>query len=349
MKKYIAIIVVIISLVANQATAQSVNLESTFSADTAKTQLSCQRVEVATKNFTLKYDYKVNGRDVLGIIVPKIYGDSTFNLSGVFVKLGDGGLKDQYVFGTWITKRFGKVKTLLELDRITSQTDKPWDCFGARISYSSFTAEFYAMALHPLVGQGLTKTDIYYRWIAFHPQHAFAAVGLLDKDYWGFVGTRNLKNFGTFSFFNYQTKTGNYWFKSQTAFGEINQDFFSLDNYLVATSYLVVPVFYYKHFSPICAKGEYSIKIEGRRTGNVSNFELMFGKSVANDFIRIAVGTNSEVKKNSIPDANAKTSVRIAPSFEAYKVWKFNGFKQTLELRYDVLIKTFSAYIITNF
>lgn len=347
MKKLIAIIVVILCLVANQATAQSVNLESTFSADTAKTQLSCQRVEVVAKNFTLKYDYKLNGRDVLGIIVPKIYGDSTFNWSAMAVKVGDGGLKDQYVIGTWITKKFGKLKTILEFDRISSQTGKPWDCIGARVSYGNFTAEAY-VGLHPAFVEKLTKQDIYYRWIAFHPKNAFVAVGKLDKDLWGFAGTRNLKNFGNFTFFNYQ-KNGNYWFKSQTAFGEINQNFYCLDNYLVATSYLVVPIFFYKHFSPICAKGEFSIKAEARRIGSVSNFELMFGKSVANDFIRIAVGTNSEVKKNLVPDANAKTNVCIAPSFEAYRTWKFNGFKQTLELRYDVLCKTFSAYIITNF
>lgn len=318
---------------------QSVNLENSFKVDTLSSQVLTQRIEISTPTISFKYDYKANGRDVLGVIMPKIISDSTSSWGGVILKSGDGNEEDQFAFDTWASKKWGKFSATVELGRIVSPASKPWDFAGTRLSYRNFTTEFYALSYHPMLGEKMTKQDATYGWLAYHPKHAFIAVGKQDRQYWGFVGTKNLKRFGNFTFINYQPETGNFWFRSQSGFGEINQKFFCQDSYVEGTSYMVVPVFYYKHFSPICTKGEYSLKVDGRRTNGVQNYEIMMGKKIGDELLRVAVGINSEYQ----------TDLRLAPSFELYKSWKFNDWQGTVELRYDLLYKTLNGYLIVRY
>ena len=255
MKNIIAIIIVfIICSVSNQVIGQSVNLESTIKADKTGTLLSVQRIEVKSSTLTLKYDYKANGNDVLGIIIPKIWSNSTSCISGMIVKNGDGNSKDQFAFDVYGNKKFGKLAVMLEIGRIVSRASNPGDFIGTRLAHGNFTAEAYIIAKHP-INQRLTKDDLYYAWIAYHPNHAFVALGKQDRQYWGYAGTKGLSRFGNFTFVNYQPETKNFWFKSQTGFGEINQKFFCQENYIVAASYLTIPLFYYLLFSPIVTNG----------------------------------------------------------------------------------------------
>lgn len=339
MKNYFVIIVVLSFFVYSQTFGQSINLESSVKADTAKAQLSVQRIEISGQDVSFKYDYKADGRDVLGLIIPKIVSDSTASWGGLVLKTGDGDSKDQFVFDTWGRKKFGKLSVSIELGRIVSQTNRPWDCIGSRLSYGNFTVEFYELTYHPMLGEKVTKQDANYSWIAYHPTHAFIALGKQDRQYWGFVGTKNLERFGNFTFVNYQPETGNFWFRSQTGFGDINQKFFCQDLYVDGVSYMVVPAFYFKHFSPICTKGDYSLKFEGRRVGDIQNYEMMMGKKVGNEIVRLAAGLNSEYQSN----------LHIAPVFELYKSFKLGDSQQIIELRYDVLYRTFSGYLVIRY
>ena len=340
MKNIIAIIIVfIVCSVLNQVIGQSVNLESTIKVDKTGTLLSIQKVEVKNSTFTLKYDYKANGSDVLGIIIPKIWSNSTSSLSGMIVKNGDGTSKDQFAFDVWGNKKFGKLAVMLEAGRIVSPASKPWDFIGTRLAHGNFTAEAYIIAKHPM-NQRLTKDDLYYAWIAYHPNHAFVALGKQDRQYWGYAGTKGLSRFGNFTFVNYQPETKNFWFKSQTAFGEINQKFFCQENYILATSYLTVPLFYYLHFSPIVTKGTLTIKVEGRQTAGLQNYEVMMGKQLSNNLFGFAVGINSEYNK---------VDLNLSPSFELYKSWKNNIGQCIVELRYDQLHKICSAFLVIKY
>ncbi len=325
--------------ISNQAVAQSANLESTIKIDTSASQVLIQRIEIVTKQVTIKYDYKAKDRDVIGLIFPTIYSDSTTTISGMAVKMGDGDRSDQYVADLWVTKQFGQFKTMLEVGRIVSLEAIPWDYAGTRLSYGNFTVEAYAMGYHP-VTEKLGKNDSYFGWAAFHPQHAFVAVGQQDNGYWFFAGTRNLKDFGSLSFLNYNKANGNFWFRSQNAFGDVNQKFYALDNYIDATSYMVVPIFFYKHFSPIASKGNLAIKVDGRRTNGIQNWELIGSKKIGNDWVRLAAGINSEFKEDKM---------RYAPSFELYKAFTKPYGKFIAELRYDFLYNTFSAYLIVKY
>ncbi len=337
--KNIIIVIISVSLIclAQTIKAQSVNLESSVIADSTKTQISIQRVEITTKFASLKYDYKAGGDDVFGIKVPKIWSNRTASLSGMVVKIGDGDSKDRFVADIWGNKQFGSLSTMLEVGRIVDKNNIPTDYAGARLSFNDLTAEFYALTYHP-ISTGIASKDALYGWVAYHPTHAFIAVGKQDGQDWAFLGTRNLENFGNFNFVNYQPN-GNFWFKSQAGFGHINQKFFAQENYLDATSYLVVPVFFYKHFSPICVKGDYSLKFEGRRIGKTETYEMMFGKKIGDDWLRFAVGLNSE----------HRTNLRTSPSFELYKDWQTKSSQCIFEMRYDLLYQVFSAYLIIKY
>ena len=339
MKNILTIIALIICFVSNQAISQSVDLESTIKSDKTGTLLSVQRIEVTNPTFTLRYDYKLSGNDVLGIIFPKIYSNATSSLSGMIVKNGDGNSNDQFIFDVWGNKKFGKLTTALDLGHIVSRVSKPHYFIGTRLSYGNFTAEGYIVSKHP-INQRLEKTDYYYAWIAYHTTYTFTAFGKQDKQYWGYAGTKGLKHFGNFTFLNYQPETNNFWFKSQTGFGEINQKFFCQENYIVATSYFTVPLFYYLHFSPLVTKGTLTIKVEGRRTAGIQNYEAMLGKQLGNNLLGFAAGINSEYSNKNL---------NLAPSFEIYKTWKNSLGQCIVELRYDQVYKVCSAYLVVRY
>ncbi len=341
MKKLAVIIMMLLIAVGinNQAAAQSANLESTIKIDTSASQVLIQRLEFTTKQVVLKYDYKANDRDVIGLIFPTIWSDSTTSISGMAVKMGDGNRSDQYIADLWVNKQFGQFRAMLEVGRIVSFEAAPWDFAGTRLSYGNFTVEAYAMGYHP-VTEKFNKSDSYFGWVAYHPKHAFVALGQQDNGLWAFAGTRNLKDFGSLSFLNYNKENGNFWFRSQSAFGEVNQNFYDLNTYIDATSYMVVPIFFYKHFSPIAAKGNLAVKVDGRRTNGVQNWELIGSKKIGNDWVRLAAGINSEFKDDK---------VRYAPSFELYKAFNKPYGKFIAEVRYDFLYNTFSAYLIVKY
>ncbi|MFA5163492.1 MAG: hypothetical protein WC441_03100 [Patescibacteria group bacterium] len=344
MKKIISIIISLLSItISGQILGQNINLESTIVADSVSEQISTQRIEVKTDKFSFKYDYKANGRDVIGLIFPAFWADSLSSLNAMIVKIGDNGRDDQFVLDVWAKRRYKNFEATLEAGRMSSQANDPIDYAGARLSRPQLTIEAYGLVYHSLFGEKIGPKYASYAWIAYHPKNFYIALGKQDRDYWAFFGTKNQKHFGNFTFTNYQPKTKNFWWRSQFGWGEINQGFFNQDLYLEGTSYLVVPVFYYKHFSPICAKGEYSLKLEGRRTGSNQTYELMMGKRIGNDIFRLAVGINSSLLEGQ---AN---SLRLAPSFEAYKAWKGKNGQAIVELRYDLLSRIASAYLVFRY
>lgn len=319
------------------AFGQNISLESTGKMDTAVSEVSVQRIEISTERWNFKYDYKKYAVDVLGLGL-NIYADSTTTLSAMVVKMGDHNSEDQYILDAWATKQLGNYNVLLEVGRMISPSAVPWDYAGTRIANHLFTAEVYALGYHSF-NEEWSKDDVVMAWAAFHPKHAFVSVGVSDDQYWAFAGTKNLKHFGSFTFLNWQ-KNGNYWFRTQAGFGDINQGFFSQDLYIEATSYMVVPIFFYKHFSPISTKGTYAVKFDSKRNGACSTHELIMSKKIGTKSLAAAVGINS---------VHEGPTLRLAPSFEVYKDFKTEYGRLTLELRYDMVYHAFSAYTIIKF
>jgi len=318
--------------------AQKVNLESSALVDTSNCQINTQRMEISGDFFNLKYDYKKNSPDAFSLTLPKIFSDSLYNFGVALIKMGDKSSDDRYAIDFFGKFKINQLTTSFELGRIFNQNSIPNDVFGFRISSFVFTGEAYVVTNNSLV-EGINKDDQFYAWLAYHPKNFFISTGIADKQYWLLGGTKSLNSFGNFLLVNYNPENGNFWFRNQSAFGQIDQGFFNQDLYLFATSYLIVPAFHFQHFSPVATKGTYSFKIDGRRTNEVYNCELAMGREVGQNLFRMAVGINSEYKGE----------LRLAPAVEFYKDFKLNSTRSIIELRYDFLYKSLSAYLIFRY
>ncbi len=75
---------------------------------------------------------------------------------------------------------------------------------------------------------------------------------------------------------------------------------------------------------------------EGKKVGKIQNYEVMVSKMLSQNNIGLAFGINSEYG----------SSLKLAPSIEAYKLLKVGGLQSTIELRYDMIYNSFSGYFI---
>ncbi|NCN22285.1 hypothetical protein GW934_02210 [Candidatus Falkowbacteria bacterium] len=337
--KNIVSIIIIILVYAATLKAQTVSLENSFQTNQDGTIVSIQKIDLTVGRAKIKFDYKLNAPDILGIVIPELFKTNSLDINLMIVKMGDGGQEDKFALGIWSNKQFSNFGLMINIGRLANKQEVPWDFAGGMISHQRFTFEAYAMTLHSLIGNKWQSSDIIYVWAAYHPEKSFFSLGLNEGQVWAYAGTRNLKRFGNFTFANYDPRSGNFWFKSQSGFGEINQGFFSLETYRIAAEYLTVPLFFHKHFSPLCAKGDYAVKFEGRRLGGVHSYEAMLGKNLPSNDLGLAIGINSEYC----------SELKIAPSAELYKNWQWNGFKGVVELRYDMISNALVGYLVLKY
>lgn len=340
MKNNVLILSVIILLFGQILKSQA---QTKFSSETTlcydKTQggIPLNRLEISNPLFNIKYDYKVdlvNGKqsnDVFGIFFSKIIDKKTFNLSGGLIKLGDWNKGDQIIIDLSATKKIGTISINLELGRAIGIETKPWDYVLSRISHPLFTVEGGILSPDQLFAPSQKKL---YGWIAYHPEHIFIATGNEISRNWFIFGTKKYANFGNLSFVNYDRDNGNFWFRSQFGFQNVNQNFFAQDNYIIAASYIIVPPFFYKHFSPMSTKGKYALKFDGKRLGKLETYEVSVGRQFGK-FGQIAAGMNNE-------NFNKK---RLGLILEYYKELKLNNFKASTELRYEQLTAKFYGFI----
>lgn len=324
---------------------QTFNLEAQtkFSTETTlcydKTQggIPLNRIEISNPLFNIKYDYKVDlisGKplnDVFGIFFPKMVNKKTFSLDGAIIKLGDWNKNDQTILDLSATKKIGSVSITLEIGRAVGVETRPWDFVVSRASHRLFTVEGGILSPDQLFAPSQKKL---YGWVAYHPEHIFVATGNEISRNWFLFGTKKHANFGNFSFLSYDRDNGNFWFRSQFGFQNVNQNFFAQDNYIVAASYLIVPPFFYKHFSPMSTKGKYALKFDGKRVGKLETYEVSVGRQFGK-YGQIAIGANNE---NFKPE-------RVGLLLEYYKEFTLKNFKASAELRYEQLSSKFYGFI----
>lgn len=341
MKTNIAILNMIILLFVQAAYLQAqtkFSTETTLCYDKLQGGIPLNRLEIGNSLFNIRYDYKVdliNNKtinDVFGIFFSKIIDKKTFSLGGGLIKLGDWNKGDQIIFDLSATKQIGLVSINLEIGRAIGVKNEPWDYILSRVSHPLFTVEGGILSPDQLFAPSQKKL---YGWIAYHSEHIFIATGNEISRNWFLFGTKKYANFGNFSFLNYDRDNGNFWFRSQFGFQSVNQNFFSQDNYIVAASYLIVPPFFYKHFSPMSTKGKYALKFDGKRIGKLETYEISIGRQFGK-YGQVAMGLNNE-------NFNKK---RVGLILEYYKEFKLNNFKASTELRYEQLAAKFYGYII---
>lgn len=337
--KNIVISIIIILIYTATLQAQTVSLENSFQTNHDGTTVSIQKVEVTVGRAKIKFDYKPSGTDVLGIVIPALFKTKSLDINLMAVKTGDGGPEDRFALDIWANKQFSNFGLMIDIGRLVNKQEVPWDFAGAMISHQRFSLEAYAMTFHSMMGNNWQNSDVIYTWAAYHPEKSFFSIGLKDKEVWGYAGTRNLKRFGNFTYGSYDPRSGNFCFKSQSGFGDINQGFFSLETYRIAAEYLTIPLFFHRHFSPLCSKGTYALKLEGRRLNGVHSYEAMLGKNLPSNELGLAIGINSQFR----------SELKIAPSAELYKNWQWNGFKGVIELRYDMVSNSLVGYLVLKY
>lgn len=330
------IITIILTVCSFIASAQTISSETDFRVNSDGASVPMQKIQFASEKIIVKYDYKLSGNNVLGVILPKIWHNETSDVNVMLINAGRQNSNDSYTIDIYANKSFKNFKVMIDMGRSVSKTKLPSDFAGGMISNKNFTLEAYIVTKHPLFGRKIEKSDPIYAWAAYHPENAFIALGSNNGSLWAFAGTKKLKDFGTFTAMNYDPKSKNFWIKSQSGFGEINQNFFAQETYAVAAEYLTIPLFFSRHFSPICAKGTYALKLEGKKVGKTHNYEVMISKMLSQNNIGLALGINSEYV----------STLKLAPSIEAYKMLKIGGLQSTIELRYDMIYNSFSGYFV---
>ena len=340
-KKNILLVIFLLVLCFVNTYAQKLQTETTLQYDKAVGGVSIQRLQFDSPQISVKYDHKLDlakkskVNDVFGIFIPNTVKSGNFSLDLAVIKVGDWDVEDEGFIDLTATNKFKHFTATLEIGRGVNSKSGPRDYILGRLAHNFFTIEAGVMSDH-----GYSDIDGFisnkYYWGAIHPKYAFVAVGNEITRTWLLVGTKDLSSFGNLSCGDYDRKNGDFWFRTQFGFGNVNQKFFSLDNYIVSASYLILPPFFYKHFSPISTKGDYGLKFDGRRTGAVEKYELI-GSRKFGEFGQLAIGWEKEVNSNS------------GLILEYYKDFSFNKFRATVEMKYESLYSRFSGFITTSY
>lgn len=330
---------VILIVLTISVSAQTIRTETTFQSDKNCDGISVQRFQMNSNQISLKYDYKVDLinknkkiNDVFGIFVPVIKNDN-FYFEADVIKLGDWEKRDELLLDLSVKIKSKSNEFYFEIGRGVRKESGPRD----------FTIMSYSNPLITIKGGLMSKYGYSnipefatnkYGYIAIHPENLFFAVGTEIDRTWFLAGTRNMKDFGNLSFVNIDRSNNNFWFRTQFGYGNVNQKFFSLDNYRISTDYLVVPPFFYTHFSPLSTKGDYGFKIDGKRVVNTEKWEA----SVSRQFGQIgqlAVGWTREQSKNGF-------------ILEYYNSASISNMVFSIELKYDS-IKKITGFVTANY
>lgn len=337
MRLVITIVMFLCVLINAQTKLQT---ETTFQNDELAQGVSVQRLQLNSSMINVKYDYKVDLAnkktidDVFGVFSPSMNIGNKTSISFGIVKLGDWKENDEVLFDGKITKTFSDFLFSINLGHGEKIN------LGSRdYAISTFESELLTVEAG-FVSQynysdffQLTKNKYY--WASFHPDYLFVAIGNEIEKSWLIFGTKDMEDFGNFTFLNVDRSNKNFWLRTQFGYRNINKYFYSLENYRVATSYLVVPPFFYKHFSPVATKGDYALKVDGKKVGNVEIWEIVGAKNFG-DFGRITLGWQKESSNKGV----------VA---EYYKELLLGNFSLISELRYESLFSRFSGFITTSY
>jgi hypothetical protein len=323
-----------------------VKTETTLTSDTGFHAVEIQRFKVKKDNFSLTYDLKLSKSgqpvsDIFGITVAKLIETKKFSLDVTGLKVGDPPKGSEYFLDVFTESIFGDFVVWLEAGLGFGPKQTPRGYFIHRVAHKFFTFEAGVVSANaPRTYQEFTKDK--YAWLAFHPKDFFVAIGRELKRNWFFFGTKGLKDFGNFTFANHNPQTDEFWFRTQFGIKNANQGYFSQENYLVGTSYLVVPPFFYLHFSPISTKGEYSVKLDAKQYGATEKIELIVGKQFGS-IGHFALGTLGEGLVNIPSDLSFGA---VMEYFNSISVNKFTG---SIELRYETRNKRGSGFVTMGY
>ncbi len=283
--------------------------------------------------------------DVLTMFGPE-FSVAGITLGAGYLKTGDWNERDVHYLDLYGKKKFetslGKIEGYLELGTGVGQKTHRQDFIISRLSHENFTAEGGFFSARGLIGtkwMDFDNTGIY-GWIAVHPEHGYLALGNNTNVTYGFAGIKGFKDFGEFAFAKYDRRTGDYWIKSQTGFGDVNQGFYSTEMFNIASNYFCLDQFNPMHLGPVSTKADIALKVEAKGNEHGAKaFEVVAANR--NDILQFGIGINTQYGH----DTEKKSGLII----EAFKPINIGDFKGAIEARYDGLNKKTHLYVIANY
>jgi hypothetical protein len=136
------------------------------------------------------------------------------------------------------------------------------------------------------------------------------------------ANTHDMENFGTFGFAVYNPQERNFFFKTRTAVGDVDQNFYVPGFSNSVSNLFLFPPFFFPHFTPVESKGNLSLMLDGVGT-------------VENGLQEIDMRIGGKTSLGRIGIGAYKTSGRIAPSFMYYSPVKAGPLNGVLEFSGD--------------
>lgn len=334
-------VVIMMTLELNNSFAQNLTTETALRNENGGSGISFHRTKFTYKDLTVKYDDKrdLSGKNTLanvgGINLANVISKNNFTLGAGVIVIGNLNKQDEIWVYTDLKKDWKKTSLSLGLGHGFSYANGYRDYVLSRFSHPLFTVEGGFVSKKGYKNTSELLQDKYL-WGAIHPEYFFAAAGVELSRNWFLISTKKIKNFGNLTLYNNERGTNNFWFRSQTGILDVSQGFFSQENCLVATSFLMIPPFFPLHFSPITTKGKISFKIDGARTGDLERWEMIAGYQI-NSGLHLAAGYQRE------------TSGSKGLVFELYKEIKISTFKVLIETKYETMYSRLSGYITTSY
>jgi len=332
----VVIVAVIFSLPINNFGQVKVQSETQVQFNDDYSGVNIERIQLSSNVVNFKYDNKVNINDKKVNDVASLFSnglvktkDFTFDVG--YIGVLDYQQSDEHFLDIYAKKQFKNISVSLELGRGVGEKQKPRDYFISRIAHKYFTIEVGAFSKNGYNNLSGFLENKYY-WGALHNDHYFVALGNEVTRTHAIASTKGFKDFGNFTFGNYDRANGDFWIRSQTGIMNVNQEFFSQENCLTSANYLILTAFHYIWFSPMSTKGSYTFRVDAKKTGGIEKKDFMFGKQLG-QIGQFAVGL-----QNQIGNGNGVVA-------EYYNSVSFGKFSTLISLRYESLGNIGTAFI----
>jgi len=290
-----------------------------------------QRGQISNKDFELKYDFNGAGKDVARLTV-----NLPNKMSVAFYNIGNMDGKDYAYWEASKVLKVGNNSTML-FDGGTGigKGREPEYFLIANIKNDKL---FVEGAIYEKASRLKDLDKSIFALAAYDFGHEYLGVGKNRNTLVGVAGVKDFKDVGMITYALYDKETKGWTISSQTAVGDVNQKFFSKDNFDFVTEYFAIPVFFPTHFTPQVTKGDYSIKING--TGLPGKTELEAKLGFRNEIVSVSAGVNTL-------NENGKTDVGAV--IELYKPFKLFGADCYGEAKYNTRSGDITGYIGVNF
>lgn len=309
----------------------NINLETAI-VNPDNQMINFQRIQIGNKDVEFKYDFNGKKNDVarLKVNLPKDIGLALYNV-------GDLNGKDMVYWEAWKTIKTGdKSSVLVDIGTGAGKGREPE--YFAIVNFKN-NKLFVEGAIYEAASR-LGKIDkSIYGLAAYDFGHAYIGAGKNTNTLVGITGLKGFKDVGMLTFALYDKETKGWSFISQTAAGNVNQSFFSKDNFDFVTEYFAIPAFFPTHFSPQVTKGKYTLKVNGSGKSGKTELEGKLGWN--NKILPIAAGVNT---------LNEQGKTEVGAVVEIYKPFKLkNGVSGAVEAKYNTRSKAATAYLTLKY